>query len=131
MNIVLRDRLMDDFFAPFFTEERNVSRSMSANIREDADTYSVDADLPGVDEKDVEIKFHEGVLTISGERKSKSEDDDGKVFRSEISYGKFQRSFNFGNSVDSDKISANFKNGVLEVSLPKKEAKKPKLITLN
>jgi len=79
--------------------------------------YRVTAELPGLDEKDVELSIRDGVLTLKGERKL--EHDGGGALHSERYYGRFQRSFSFGPDVDEDRITASFRNGVLTVVLPK------------
>lgn len=133
MNLILRDRnsLVDDFFKPFFNDYDRRDLGISVNLKENENSYLIKADLPGVEEKDVEVKFDNGLLTISGERKEEKEEETERCYRSEISYGKFSRSFRFGDEVDVDKVSAKFKNGVLKLELPKVEAKKPRIISLN
>ena len=84
-----------------------------------------------MEEKDVKVEYDNGVLTISGERKEDKKQDKENYFRQEICYGKFSKSFRFGDSVNEEDIKANFKSGVLEITLPKKEQKKPKQIPLH
>ena len=88
--------------------------------------YEITADLPGMDEKNIEVKVTDGVLTMKGERREEMEEKKKDYYLQERSYGSFQRSFELPDSVDADKIEANFKKGVLTVKLPKKvEAQKP------
>ena len=87
---------------------------------EETDTgYRITAELPGLDEKDVEVTLADGILTIRGEKKSEVEDKQRHF--SERSYGRFERQVAIGREVDEDKIEATFKNGVLTVTLPKTE----------
>jgi HSP20 family protein len=93
----------------------------AADVREDQDRYRVTVDLPGMTKEDVELTYESDVLTITGERKSELEKSDGRLHRSEVSYGKFVRALRFPGDVKHQEIDANFKNGVLEISLPKAE----------
>ena len=101
------------------------------DIMEDADKFSLSFDLPGVDKKDVKMKFSENTLTISGERRSVEETKDATCHRVERVYGKFYRSFTFPSLVNADKISAAYRDGVLTVTVPKAEESKPKQISIN
>jgi HSP20 family protein len=124
---------MDRLFANFFDEDRwpaltNGHRmAVRWDVAETDDTVKITADLPGLTEKDVDVTLAEGVLTIKGERKTeKKSDEKNKHYRRiERSYGAFERAMSLPTDVDESKISADFKNGVLELTLPKKpEAKK-------
>ena len=133
MNLILRDRenWLDNYFRPFWSDENFSNYSVPINLKEDKDSYIVQADLPGLEEKDIKVEFDNGVLIVSGERKFENKEDKENYHRREISYGKFSRSFRFGDEVKDSDIKAKFNKGVLEISLPKKEAKKPKLIPLH
>jgi HSP20 family protein len=86
------------------------------------------ADLPGLDEKDIEVRVHDHVLTIQGERKEETEEKKEDYYYSERSYGAFARTLSLPAGVEADKVKATFKKGVLEVHLPKaKEAKAKKI----
>ncbi len=87
-------------------------------------------DLPGMEEKDINISVEGNILTISGERKMEKKEENENYHRVERLYGEFSRSLTLPNSVDVNKINAKYKNGVLEVVLPKKEEAKPKKITV-
>jgi HSP20 family protein len=89
------------------------------------------AELPGVDPKDVDIRIENNVLTISGERKFDSEVKKENYHRVERAYGTFTRSFTLPTMVDSGAVKAEFKDGVLRVTLPKREEAKPKQIQIN
>ncbi len=133
MNLLLRrdDNWLDNFWGSTFREDSESSLTISVNIRDEKDSYVLQADLPGQLEKDIKMEFDNGLLTISGERKFEKSEKDKGMFRKEISYGFFSRSFRFGDTVAEDKINATYKNGVLEIVLPKKEERHPKLIQLN
>jgi len=98
------------------------------DIIEDSNEYLVKAELPELKKEDVKVSVENGELTISGERKSEKEEKDKKFHRIERSYGSFIRSFTLPESVNADKVSAEFKDGVLSVHLPKDEKAKPKSI---
>ncbi len=124
---------MDRLLSSFFDEERwpaltNGGRMVVRwDVAETDDAVNITADLPGLTEKDIDVTIAEGVLTIKGERKAEKETEDKKkhYHRIERSYGSFERAMSLPSDVDESKISANFKNGVLELTLPKKpEAKK-------
>lgn len=100
------------------------------DIYETKDRLVLKAELPGFDEKDIHLRFQEGVLTIEGERKFEKESGDENYHRVERSYGKFHRSFSIPTNVDTEKIAAHFQNGILTVELPKREETKPKQIKI-
>jgi HSP20 family protein len=89
------------------------------------------AELPGVDSKDVDVRVENNVLTLRGERKFDSEVKKESYHRVERAYGAFSRSFTLPTVVDTDKIKAEFRDGVLRLTLPKREEAKPKQITIN
>ncbi len=100
----------------------------SVDITEDDREYLVKADLPEVKKEDVKVTVEDGVLTITGERKLEKEEKDKKYHRIERSYGNFLRSFTLPDAADGAKVSAEFKDGVLKVRLPKTEKAKPKAV---
>ena len=102
--------------------------SPAVDIREDKDSYTLYADIPGVDPKDVEITLENGVLTIKGERKWETAEERDGFKRMERSRGTFYRRFSMPDSVDAEKISARGNNGVLEVVIPKHEKLQPRRI---
>jgi HSP20 family protein len=91
----------------------------SLELAETDKAVTVSAEIPGLDEKDVEVTFSDGVLTLRGEKKSEVEDKQRHF--SERSYGRFERQVAVGREIDEDKIEASFKNGVLTITLPKTE----------
>jgi len=100
----------------------------SVDIYEDGEEVVVRAELAGVDPKDVDIRFENGVLTVKGERKLEKEEKKENYHRVELAYGIFTRSFSLPGTIDPEKIKAEAKNGVLAVHLPKKPEAKPKAI---
>ena len=100
----------------------------SVDIIEDDKEWLVKADLPEVNKEDVKVTVENGVLTITGERKFEKEEKNKKYHRVEREYGTFLRSFTLPDAADGDKVAAEFKNGVLQVHLPKNEKAKPKAV---
>jgi HSP20 family protein len=102
--------------------------SPAVDIYETENELVLKADLPDVDLKDIDVKVENQTLSISGERKFDQEHTEKGYHRIERSYGSFVRSFSVPNTFDTEHIAAEFKNGVLSVTLPKKEAAKPRQI---
>jgi len=118
------NRLFDDVFrglaTPAFGSFQSGLSWPHVELRETENEIGVTAELPGLDEKDIEITIEEGALTLSGEKRSEHDDKDRHY--SERSYGRFERRIGLPQGIDRDKVSATFKNGVLTVNLPKTEA---------
>ena len=104
--------------------------SPSIDVAEGENEFTVTCDLPGVDLKDIELSIANNILTLKGEKKEEKTAKDSKVYRKETWAGSFQRTLNLPNTVDPGKIEAVMKNGVLSITLPKKEEVKPKQITV-
>jgi HSP20 family protein len=100
------------------------------DILEDQDQYTLHFDVPGIEKQDVKMNFSDNTLTVSGERKAVEERKDLTCHRIERVAGKFYRSFTFPTMVNSEKISAAYKDGVLTVTVPKAEESKPKQIVI-
>lgn len=100
----------------------------SVDIQEKKDKFIISADIPGVEPKDVEVKMENGMLTIQGERKTESRKEEKDYRRVECSYGSFYRRFALPDTADADRIEARAKNGVLEISIGKREAAQPRSI---
>jgi len=101
----------------------------NVDIIEGKDTYLIKADMPGLDKKDIKVEVENGVLTISGEKKEeKVEQDKNHYYHLERSFGSFCRSFKLPDNVTSEQVDAKYANGVLELTLKKMEAAKPKAI---
>ena len=100
----------------------------SVDISETDGEYQIKAEIPDVKKEDVKVTLEDGVLTIQGERKHEKEEKGKKYHRIERSYGSFVRSFTLPDFVDEEKVKAEFKDGVLNLQLPKSEKAKPKAI---
>ena len=100
----------------------------SVDVSETEGAYQIKAEIPDVKKEDVRVTLEEGVLTIQGERKQEKEETGKKYHRVERSYGSFVRSFTLPDLVDEEKVKAEFKDGVLNLQLPKSEKAKPKAI---
>jgi len=98
------------------------------DVHEDKDNLVVTAELPGMKKDEIEISLHDNALTISGERKGEREFKDAEVYRAERFVGRFQRTITLPTPVAADKVKAQYKDGVLVVTLPKTEEAKPKRI---
>lgn len=92
----------------------------SMDVRETATDVVVEAELPGIDEKDISLTLNNGILTLKGEKKSKREEKNEDYQLMERSYGSFQRSLQLGNMIDPDKVDATFDKGVLKITLAKR-----------
>jgi HSP20 family protein len=98
---------------------------------EDKDKYLVSVEVPGLKREDINVSVHDGVLTVSGERKREKDIKEGSVHRTERYYGKFSRSVSLPAEVRADKVTAAYKDGVLHVELPKAEETKPRNVEVN
>ena len=126
------DRVFEDFNTGFWrspalfdtlpslARARSFAVAPAVDIAEHEKAYEVSAELPGLDEKNVEVKVANGVLSIKGEKQDDKEEKKKDYYVRERSFGAFERSFQIPDGVDTDKIEAVFKQGVLKVSLPKK-----------
>lgn len=125
-------RLFSDSLNRWFSEGQT-GRPWSPNvdIKETADEIVLQADVPGVDAKDIDIKLDDGTLTLKGERKFQEEKKGEGYHRIERGYGSFVRCFSVPDSVDPEKIQAAHKNGVLTITLPKKELAKPRSVKIS
>ncbi|EMY81835.1 heat shock protein hsp20 [Psychroflexus gondwanensis ACAM 44] len=125
-DLSLMDRLFNaDKFHRDFSETN--SSSPLVNIKQAEDKYSVEMSVPGFDKNDFNIELNENELIISSEKEENKEQEGEKYTRKEFSYQSFRRSFTLPETVDGDKISAQYKDGVLYVDIPKREEAKPKL----
>ncbi len=100
------------------------------DIKEEAERFVLWADIPGVDPKDIEIHMDKGVLTIKGERSNEIREENERFTRIERDYGSFHRRFALPDSANPDGISATGRNGVLEISIPKRPQSTPRRITI-
>jgi|SRR5579859_363296 len=125
------DRLFDDFFSPL--EPRSFAAAGDGNgvwprldVHETDKAYTVLAELPGLEQKDVEVSLSDNALTISGEKRQEHAEADGDRTYTERTFGRFQRTIPLAAEVDVDKVQAKFKNGVLTVEAPKNPAARDK-----
>lgn len=130
----MMDRLFENAFMPsFFGEGRALGAPgagwFGADVDEDDNAYYVSCQLPGIDPNDVSISAQGNVLTISGETK-RSGTEGRRAISQESSYGRFERQFGFNMPVDADKAEASYRDGILEITLPKAETHKPKSIQI-
>ena len=100
------------------------------NVYEYDDKVGIIAEIPGLDKAQLNVEVEEGVLTISGDKHGIDADDGARVLRRELKASSFKRSFELGELLDGDNISANFKDGILSISVPKIEPEKPKKHTV-
>jgi len=100
------------------------------DIYEDENKLTIEAELPGLSQKNIDVKVENNTLIIKGEKKFEKEDKKDNYHRIERFYGTFQRSFLLPETVDSEKIKAEYKNGVLDISIPKKPEVKPKQVKI-
>ena len=119
------NRLFDD---RAYGSTESVGWTPPCDIYEDEEAVTLRFELAGVDPKDVDVRFENGVLTVKGERKLEREDKRENYHRIERSYGTFTRSFSLPGSLDPERIKAEARNGVLNVTLPKKAEAKPRAI---
>ena len=126
-------RFLEPFFGRFnFLDDATTSGTWAppVDVAEDNDKIHVKVEVPGMDEKDLRISFEDGLLTVSGERQFERKED-RNYHRIERAYGSFVRTFSLPRSVDASQIVANYRNGVLEIEIPKKEEAKPRQIQIN
>lgn len=122
-------RLFEDTVNRLFSEGASARPwSPAVDVFETENDVVLKADLPGVEPKDVDVRMENGTLTLKGERKFASEKTEKGYHRAERGYGAFSRYFTLPDSVDGEKVSAAYKDGVLTVTLPKKEVAKPRSI---
>lgn len=128
---IFGENLFDDFFDDFARPIRKPVRysipattTMKTDVRENEDSYELDIDLPGYKKEDVKAELKNGYLTISATTKNENDekDDNGRYIRRERYYGSCSRSFYVGEEVAQEEIKAKFEDGILKISIPKKEA---------
>jgi len=127
------DRLFGQFLRRGEGEEATWGQGLWAppvDIYETDDAFMLKAELPGFTKEDVNIEIHENRLIIRGERKRETEAKEDQYHRLERAYGRFERAFWLPTTVDAEHIQASFKNGILEMRLPKSEKAKPKQIPI-
>jgi HSP20 family protein len=125
------NRLFGDSFDRTGEEGSLTAWAPAVDIYETEHELVVKADLPDIDPKDLDIRVENNILTIRGERKFEKQVNEDKYLRVERSYGSFARSFTLANTVNAEAIKADYQNGVLTLTIPKREEAKPKQIKVN
>jgi HSP20 family protein len=127
------DRLFREAFSPASGEGEVSTRPWAppVDIYEDGDRLVLKAEVPGINPEDVEVRVEDNTLYLKGERKFNREIKEQNYHRVERTYGTFARSFSLPNTIDADKVTAGYQDGVLTLTLPKKEEAKPKTIKIN
>ena len=128
------DRIFDQMFESSFPDVMRTigvkpyqgSAYPKVNVYEYDERVGIDAEIPGLTKKDISVEVEDGTLTISGEKHNILEDGSAKVIRRELKASSFKRNFELGENLDGDNIKADFKDGVLSISIPKIEPEKPK-----
>jgi len=129
----LLDTLVDEFLSPFPLAPvafREGELAVPIDVIEKEDHIEVRADVPGLEEKDLDVSLHDGYLTLKGEKREEKEEKEADYHRIERRYGAFTRTVGLPDYVDTEKATAEYKKGVLTVKLPKKEGAKPRQITV-
>jgi HSP20 family protein len=125
------NRLFNESFRTHGEESALTTWAPAVDIYETPNELVVKADLPDVNEKDIDVRVENNLLTIRGERKVEKSVSEENFLRVERTYGAFSRSFSLPNTVNSEAIGADYKNGVLTVTLPKREESKPRQVKVN
>lgn len=128
----LRDEIDRLFESPLSTLAHGAGMlsgwTPTLDLYEEKDSFVVKAELPGMKREEIDVSLHEGTLSISGERKSETTRKDAEVHRTERFFGRFQRNVTLPGAVASDKVKAQYQDGILTITLPKTEESKPKHI---
>lgn len=126
-----RSQNLLDPFADLLGLQEEKSWAPAVDIYDNKNNLVIKADLPGMMQKDIDVSVEDDVLRIKGEKKEEHEEKRDNFFRLERAYGYFERSFTLPANVDATKVKAAYKDGVLELTLPKKEEAKPKQIKVD
>ena len=125
---------MNRMFRNFFNEEDwpgfASNWAPAVDVSEKDDSVFVRAEIPGMSKDDIKLTVHDGTFTISGEKQQEKTDEKENYYRTERSFGSFCRTFSLPSTIQADKIKANYKDGILMVTLPKVEEAKPKEIAI-
>ena len=128
------ESMLDNFFAPMRDVDESVQGNLTpaVDISETENEYQVYAELPGINKEDVNVTLEKGILTLSAETKSESEQKEGEqILRQERRYGKYVRSLHLGKGINDQAVSATYKDGILKIVVPKAEEEKPKVIDVD
>ena len=113
-----------------YAVERDSFRTPAVDVVDLKDRVVVRAEMPGLDRSDIDVRVEDGQLVLEGERKREDDLKEGNAYRVERAYGKFVRRFSLSDDFDAAKVEATYKNGILEVSVPKAEQAKPRKIEI-
>ena len=130
----LQDRMNRLFRESYEGQDQSLATSSFApavDVYEDEHQVTLKIEVPGIDEKDIDVRVENNTLTVTGERKIEKEEKQENYRRVERQYGSFTRTFTLPHTVDAEKVSADYDKGVLKISLPKKAEAKPKQIKVN
>ncbi len=125
------NRMFNDFFGRATQEQNLTTWAPAVDIYENEHELVVKADLPDIKPEELDIRVENNILTIRGERKFEKKSEEKNYLRVERAYGSFARSFSLASTVNTDAIKADYKDGVLTLSVPKREEAKPKQIKVN
>lgn len=127
------NRLFRESYGPEGREESLTTTTFAppVDVYEDEHSVTLKIEVPGIDEKDIDVRVENNVLTVHGERKFEKEEKEENFRRVERQYGSFTRTFTLPTTVDAEKVSANYDKGILKIALPKKAEAKPKQIKVN
>ena len=127
----LRDEIDRLFESPLSRTSEFLGWTPPFDVFEDKDNFVVKAEVPGMKREDINVSLHDGSLVISGERQNETRSEGTEVYRAERFFGKFQRVIALPAAVAPDKVKAQYKDGILTITLPKSEEAKPKQIEVN
>jgi HSP20 family protein len=121
---------LDTWFNSFFADAEGLARTPwpKADVYEDTEGVTFRFEVPGVDSNQMKVQVNDNTLTVSGEKKLEQEDKKGNYHRIESTYGAFERSFSLPQNLDTEKLAATYKNGTLQVFVPRAEKAKPRSI---
>jgi HSP20 family protein len=127
------NRVFRESYGPAGQDESLTASSFApaVDVYEDEHTITLKIEVPGIDEKDIDVRLENNTLTVHGERKIEKEEKEENYRRVERQYGSFTRTFTLPTTVDSEKVSATYDKGVLKIALPKKAEAKPKQIKVS
>lgn len=128
-------RMMDKIWGDLVPAKSGASNLTSAfspqcEVSEDKSAYHFKFDLPGISKDNVKIEIHENQLTVMGDRREEKKEDNKRYHVSEVSYGSFMRTFSLPANIDAERVEANFENGVLKVTVAKKETATPRQVAI-
>ncbi|WGV23294.1 Hsp20/alpha crystallin family protein [Halotia branconii] len=133
MNTLQRqiNRLFDEEMLPSTLVEKGLSRVPAAELKETEEAIHLKLELPGIEAKDLDVQVTDKAVSISGERKSETKTEDKGITKSEFHYGKFQRVIPLSTRIQNTNVTADYKDGILTLTLPKAEEEKNKVVKVN